>query len=148
MRAFKHAAAIASALERCYKFDVRFLLLLMCIALFAPTGCLRGEPTAAVANYGVKVKYAKGVALRFKDFSVTPLGSHHVTPPQFPRGWDVYEFRVDGGGEKQVVTWSSGTGLLGPTRFKFGGREFDLELRHHDKLGWLKEDKIVVTPVP
>ena len=35
-----------------------------------------------------------------------------------------------------TVSWSSGTGLLGPR---------DLEFRHHDKLGRLKDDEAVVS---
>ena len=120
-------------------------LLASIVALLGLGACLQGGASGGVTIYGAKVKYAKGVTLRFPDFTVTPLGSRHVTPPQYPRGWDVHEFRVEGGGASTVVAWSSGTGLLGPTRFKFGDREFDLELRHHDKLGWLKEDELVVS---
>lgn len=55
------------------------------------------------------------------------------------------DFRVSRGNQSITVSWSSGTGLLGPQDFEFGGRKFELELRHHDKLGWLKEDEVVVS---
>lgn len=98
----------------------------------------------APANYGAKVRFKKGAAVVFPDFDLTYLGRRHVESPRFKPGFNYEDFRVSRGDKTGTVSWSSGTGLLGPQEFEFGGQKFELELRHTDKLGWLKEDEVVV----
>ena len=97
--------------------------------------------------YGTKVKFSAGRPLHFPDFNIAYLGKRHVTPRQYPRGWWSYDFKVRGKGDEQTVSWSAGTGDIGPTRFKVDGAEFQLELSHADRLGTLREDEMVVSPV-
>jgi hypothetical protein len=96
------------------------------------------------ASYGAKVRFKKNAAVAFPDFELTYLGRRHVDSPRFKPGFNYEDFRLSRGKDSITVSWSSGTGLLGPQEFDFGGRKFELELRHHDRLGWLKEDEIVV----
>lgn len=96
------------------------------------------------ATYGTKVRFKKDAVLVFPDFDLTYLGRRHVEAPKFKPGFNHEDFRVSRGKESTTVSWSSGTGLLGPQEFEFAGLWFELELRHHDKLGWLKEDEVVV----
>jgi hypothetical protein len=95
--------------------------------------------------YGAKVTFRQGEALRFPDFELVYTGKRHVVPPQFPRGWWAYDFTAKHGKTEQKISWSAGTGDIGPTRFRVGGASFDLELSRSDKLGPLKEDELVVT---
>jgi len=83
--------------------------------------------------------------LRFPDFEMIYLGKRHVTPPQYPRGWWTHDFKVRGKGSEQTVSWSAGTGDIGPTRFKVNGAIFQIELSRSDRLGSLREDQMVVS---
>jgi hypothetical protein len=75
------------------------------------------------------------------------MGKRHVTPTQFPRGWWVHDFKVRGKGDEQTVSWSAGTGDIGPTRFVVNGTQFQIELSRSDKLGRLRDDEMVVSSV-
>lgn len=103
-----------------------------------------GAGDSESAAYGTKVGFKKGAALSFPDFALTYLGKRHVDSPVFKPGFNYEDFRVSRGNDSITVSWSSGTGLLGPQEFKFGGGEYELELRHTDKLGWLKDNEVVV----
>lgn len=117
------------------------------VHLLAFTVSLRAEEAPAAAAYGAKLRFSVGRPLHFPDFQVTYMGKRHVTPPQYPRGWWTYDFKVRGKGDEQMVSWSAGTGDIGPTRFKVDGAEFQIELSRSDKLGSLREDEMVVSPV-
>ena len=99
------------------------------------------------AAYGAKVKFSVGRTVRFPDFDLTHVEKRRVTPAQYPRGWWVYDFKVRTKNDEQTVSWSAGTGDIGPTRFKVNGIDFQIELSHSDKLGALTEDEMVVSPV-
>ncbi len=118
----------------------RGALLAVFIALSAACGSGAPGPVA----YGTKVRFSKNVSLAFPDFDLTYLGERHVASPVYKHGFDYHDFKVSHGNQSATVSWSAGTGLLGPQEFNFGGHSFSLELRHTDKLGWLKEDEMVV----
>jgi hypothetical protein len=103
-----------------------------------------GEASDAAA-YGTKVKFSAGRTLRFPDFDLTYAGKRRVTPPQYPRGWWVHDFKVRAKSGEQTVSWSAGTGDIGPARFKVNGIDFQIELSRSDKLGVLREDEVVVS---
>jgi len=121
---------------------LRLLRALLCICGLAATA-LSAEIIAA--NYATKLKFREGVALKFPDFELSYAGKHRVAGPAFPRGWWVHDFIARTGKAEQKLSWSSGTGDIGPTRFTVGGKSFALELSRSDKLGPLKEDEIVVS---
>lgn len=97
--------------------------------------------------YGSKVRFRLDRTLRFPGFELTYMGKRHVTPPQYPRGWWIHDFKVRSKGDEQTVSWSAGTGDIGPTRFRVQGAPFQIELSRSDKLGPLREDELVVYPV-
>ena len=119
---------------------------LLLVHLFALAG-RSGAETLDRAAYDTKVKFSVGRPLRFPDFDLTYVGKRHVIPPQYPRGWWVHDFKVRGKSDEQTVSWSAGTGDIGPTRFKVNGMEFQIELSRSDKLGTLREDEVVVSAV-
>jgi hypothetical protein len=90
------------------------------------------------------VRFKKEVAISFPDFELTYIGKRHVASPVFKPGFNFEDFRISRGSDSITVSWSSGTGLLGPQEFIFTGGEYELELRHTDKLGWLKDNEVVV----
>ncbi|HKP04642.1 MAG TPA: hypothetical protein VJU77_14920 [Chthoniobacterales bacterium] len=109
--------------------------------------CPASAPSSEPPKYLAKVTFAKGLVLHFPDFDVTPAEKRRVTPPQYPRGWWVYDFVVRSKSGEQTVSWSAGTGDIGPARFKVDGGEFQIELAHSDKLGALGEDELVISKV-
>jgi hypothetical protein len=95
-----------------------------------------------------KVVFKKDTALNFPDFVLTYLGERHVKSPQYSRGFIYHDFHVTSGPEAQKISWSSGTGDIGPAVFKVGAKQFALELRRSDKLGPLKENELVISRAP
>lgn len=95
--------------------------------------------------YGCKVRFDLNRTLHFPDFEVTYMGKCHVTPSQYPHGWWVHDFKARSKGNEQTISWSAGTGDIGPSHFKVDGADFQIELSRSDKLGPLREDEMVVS---
>jgi len=93
---------------------------------------------------GTRVKYRLGEKIEFPDFTIQYVGEHRNTLPVYPRGFLYYDFKVSKGKTEKVVSWTTGTGLIDPTDFEIDGKHYQLELRHSDKLGKLKENDLVV----
>ena len=55
-----------------------------------------------------------------------------------------YDFKAYQGSQVQLVSWSAGTGDIGPTLFELGGSRCALELAMSDKLGPLDKDELVL----
>jgi hypothetical protein len=117
---------------------------LLAVHLFALAPCSYAGDSSDTVVYGSKVEFSAGRTLRFPDFELTYMGKRHVTPPRYPRGWWIHDFKVRSKGGEQTVSWSAGTGDIGPTRFKVNGAAFQVELSRSDKLGLLREDEMVV----
>jgi hypothetical protein len=100
------------------------------------------------AEFGTKVVFKKDQALAFPGLVVTYLGERRVANERFPPGFVYYDFRIEGGKETKTVSWTSGTGDIGPAPFQIGGQRYLLELRISDKLGRLKDDELVIRREP
>jgi len=120
----------------------RLVLLGFVLGLFA-AAC---APESRAAEYGTKVAFKKNTPVTFAEFALTYLGERHVQSQVYPRGFTVHDFQVGSGPGTQKISWSSGTGDIGPTIFRVGGKQFGLELSRSDKLGPLKANELVVTP--
>lgn len=115
--------------------------LLSAIVTFA--GC--GNKTLTDKNqYGVRIKYAQGVKIEFPDFTLEFIGERRVTSSHYPAGFLYYDFKVNTGNTEKTVSWTSGTGNIGPAKFELGDSRFLLELILSDKLGMLKQDELVI----
>ena len=125
---------------------VRVLALLI-VHLGALAACSNAADSTDTVAYGSKVRFGTDRIVRYPDFQVTYMGKRHVAPSQYPRGWWTYDFKVRGKGGEQTVSWSAGTGDIGPTRFKSNGTDFQIELSRSDKLGSLREDEMVISLV-
>lgn len=97
------------------------------------------------AAYAEKVRFAEDRPIQFPDFTLTYLGMRHMTSATFARGFDYHDFQIGHAAEAFTVSWSSGTGDIGPTLFKVDGQSYRLELVYADELGGLADDEVVIT---
>ncbi len=105
-------------------------------------------PQGNAADYGTKVVFKKDVPVAFPEFVLTYLGERKVASARYPRGFIYYDFRVTSAPGAQTVSWSSGTGDIGPSPFRVGPKQFILELSRSDKVGPLKENEVVISRTP
>ena len=96
-------------------------------------------------TYGVKIQYAEGQPLNFPDVTLEFVGKRESPgSSDYPRGMIFYDFKVHQGSRAQLVSWTAGTGDIGPTLFDLAGHRYALELAISDKLGSLEEDELVL----
>jgi signal peptidase I len=113
------------------------------LAFASPVSCGHAV-SEQKASYGTRVKYRAGEKIEFPDFTVVYVGERRKTVPVYPRGFLYYDFKVSTGKAEKVVSWTTGTGVIDPTDFEIDGKHYQLELRHSDKLGKLKENELVI----
>jgi len=118
----------------------RFAGLLLLVALAVPAGF--------GADFGTKVAFKQDAAVSFSTFTVTYLGERRVASDKYPRGFVLYDFRITSAHGTQTISWSAGTGDIGPALFRVGGDGFALELVRSDKLGRLEKNEMVVSRAP
>ena len=99
-------------------------------------------------EYDAVVSFSKGEKIQFPDFLLEYLGER-TEKKEFPNGnsftFTFYDFKLTSGTETKTINWSSGTGLIDPAPFEFGGKNFELELRNSEKLSKkLSEDELVI----
>jgi hypothetical protein len=121
------------------------MLLVGCV--FAFTGAVSCGHAASEQNasYGSRVKYGPGQKIEFPDFTIQYVGERRKETPAYPKGFLYYDFKVRTPSIEKIVSWSSGTGDIGPVEFEIGGKRFLLELRRSDKLGKLNENELVIS---
>jgi hypothetical protein len=61
-------------------------------------------------------------------------------------GFLYYDFKVSKGKAEKLVSWTTGTGLIGPMDFEIGRMHYQLELCHSNKLGKLQDNQLVIWP--
>ena len=122
----------------------RSSLILLLGVIFAFAGVVSCAHAKQNASYGTRVKYRAGQKIQFPDFTVQYLGERRQSTPVYPRGFLYYDFKVRTANIEKVVSWSSGTGDIGPVDFEIGGKKFLLELRRSDKLGKLNDNELVI----
>jgi hypothetical protein len=98
-----------------------------------------------ISAYGSKVSFNRAQPLQFPDFTLEYAGERRVSSKQFPRGFLYHDFIVSGASERITVSWSAGTGDIGPVVFTVAGKQFSLELVVSDNLGRLKPNELVIT---
>ncbi len=95
--------------------------------------------------YGEKIQFAQGRPLNFPDVTLEFLGERaSPASSDFPRSMTFYDFKVYQGSQEQLISWSAGTGDIGPTLFELAGNRYALELAMSDKLGSMDEDELVL----
>src|SRR4030095_15887905 len=71
----------------------------------------------AVHRYATKVSFKQGIPLRFPDFTLTYIGERLVSSKQYPRGFLNHDFVASTSSARITVSWSAGTGDIGPAVF-------------------------------
>jgi hypothetical protein len=113
------------------------------LAVACPVSCgyaASGEK----ASYGTRVKYGAGNKIEFPDFTIEYVGERRQSSPMYPRGFLYYDFKVSSGKTEKMVSWTAGTGDIGPVAFELGGKRYQLELRRSDKLGKMNDNELVI----
>jgi len=77
-----------------------------------------------------RVKYRVGKQIEFPDFTIKYVGERSKSVPVYPRPFIYYDFKVSKGKTEKMVSWTTGTGLIGPRDFEIDGKHYRLELRH------------------
>jgi hypothetical protein len=126
------------------KNNSTLIFLVGCVLAFAgPVSCGHAA-WEQKASYGTRVKYQAGQEIEFPDFTVEYIGERRKTVPVYPRPFIYYDFKVRKGKAEKMVSWTSGSGLIGPMDFEIRGKHYQLELRHSDKLGKLQDTELVI----
>jgi hypothetical protein len=113
------------------------------LALAGPVACGYGA-SGEKASYGTPVKYGAGKKIEFPDFTIEYVGERRVSSPAYSRGFLYYDFKVMTGNIEKTISWTAGTGDIGPTEFEVGDKHYQLELRRSDKFGKLNDNELVI----
>ena len=113
------------------------------LAFAGPVSCGHAAPEQKV-SYGARVKYRTGEKIEFPDFTIEYVGERRKSLPVYPRGFLYYDFKVSKANTEKMVSWTTGTGVIDPLDFDIDGKHYQLELRHSDKLGKLKDNELVI----
>jgi len=124
--------------------SIRYQIRCVCAVVLA----LFANSPARGADFGAKIAYRQNTPVQFDNFTLTWVAERRVVTKQYPRGMVVYDFRVKSAQGEQTISWSAGTGDIGPTLFRVGSEQYALELKHSDKLGSLNDGELVVSRVP
>jgi hypothetical protein len=100
------------------------------------------------ARYGIWETYSSTDSLVYPDFKLRFLGLSEQPLPDFVAMGPVYRFLVFQGDLETTVSWSSGTGDIGPELFEISGKKFFLEMKssYHLREKAASEQQIVVWP--
>jgi hypothetical protein len=100
---------------------------------------------ALAAELGEPVRFSKGRPVTAGPLTIEYVGERHVSHPVFKPGFTFHDFKVSDGRETKTISWSSGTGEVGPQEFALSGTKYQLELRHSiARAGWLRDDELVL----
>ena len=119
------------------------LIFLGLLAFIGPVSCGHAA-SEQTASYGARVKYEVGKKIKFPDFTIEYVGERRKSGPVYPRPFLYYDFKISQGTNEKMVSWTAGTGDIGPMDFEVGGKHYQIELRQSDKLGKLKDDELVI----
>jgi hypothetical protein len=124
------------------KFKV---IITLAVGILSLIGC---SSKTGGADYNTVVSFSKGEKITFPDF-VLEYRDERVVDKFFPNGNSVkmkfHDFEANNGGERVIVSWSSGTGDIAPSPFEIGGNKYELELAISEKLSKnLAENELVI----
>ena len=121
--------------------SLRFISLF--ITLVGLVACM-AAPAPVAAEYGLVYPFRTGAVLRYPDFTLTYIGERRVSSDVFANGFLNHDFSVSTTSDTNTISWSAGTGDIGPTAFVVGSERYLLELERSDTLGDLPENSLVV----
>lgn len=98
------------------------------------------------AEYGKIVSYTLNKTIQFPDFNLKFTGIMETPGPNNAKWkFTYYNFEITDN-ETKNISWSSGTGEIGPTKFIIDKKIYYLELKQSIKYypEWLKDNELVV----
>lgn len=96
----------------------------------------------SVHLYGEKVTYTKNQVILFPDFSLQYLGNREQHANNLLAH---HEFEIRKGKKKKGISWlKNPLADIGPQVFEFIGKKYVLELEKSEKVGFLKNNELVV----
>jgi len=109
-------------------------------------GCNSSIPSG---EYNKITSFSENKPIKFPDFELIFTGERKDTSI-FPNGnkftFTYYVFKLKNDNKVDSVAWTSGTGVIGPIYFEFGGSKFSIELKYWEKeKKKLDEDEFVIT---
>lgn len=122
------------------------IITVLLIGMFLSVCGFNGTSDNQAQKYGEKVSYSSGQELKFPDFTIKFTGKREVKYPNENSNLSMtlYDFEVTKGEAKKKISWSSGTGDIGPAFFEIGGGNYVLELSQSDLLKSLEEGFLVI----
>ncbi|HEX9963048.1 MAG TPA: hypothetical protein VGB00_19095 [Pyrinomonadaceae bacterium] len=122
------------------------IITVLLIGMFLNVCGFSGTTDNQSQKYGEKVSYTSGQELKFPDFIIKFTGKREQKYPNENSNLSmtIYDFEVAKGEAKKKVSWSSGTGDIGPTFFEIGGGSYVIELSQSDILKSLEEGFFVI----
>lgn len=119
------------------------VILLLGAILFC--SCSRAGSSDESLMYGRKINYTDGEPKKLPDITIRFLEKRKESSPAFKPGFTFFDFEAAKGAEKTKISWSSGTGDIGPTYFEIGGESYVLELAASEAYdGFLEDGEMVV----
>ncbi|MCB8978786.1 MAG: hypothetical protein H6657_15315 [Ardenticatenaceae bacterium] len=113
------------------------------LLVILPAACSRATTQSPL--YGEKIRYVQGEPLAFPDVTLEFVGKREAPlSSDYPQGMTFYDFKAYQGSQAKLISWSAGTGDIGPTLFELAGNSYALELAMSDELGSLAENELVL----
>lgn len=127
------------------KFNFAILTFVFSCFLLSSCQSFHTAASESVGEYGAKISYSDKSAKRFPDLTVKFIERRDIKVPGYNGNFSYYDFVVSKDGEKKIISWSSGTGDIGPAFFSIGGKDYVLELSASEGFqGFLNEGEMVV----
>ncbi|MGB4774508.1 MAG: hypothetical protein WBP45_05020 [Daejeonella sp.] len=121
---------------------------LLCFFLLLNMGYNCSSTSNVKMNYGEIATFKKGRLLSFPDFDIEYTGIRKETS-HFNNGhsftFTLYDFLIKKNGVEKTISWSPGTGDIGPQNFEFNDKKYTIELKYsinHKKR--LDDDEFVI----
>ncbi len=126
-------------------FENNLIKMSIAVSLILTTLMACNHDLTQTIKYGQKVHYTKGNHLTFPNVTLEFIGLTESPPSDlYPRRMYSYDFNICSGDQSLMISWSSGTGDIGPTIFELDGNRYALELALSDKLGVLEKNELVL----
>lgn len=109
-------------------------MLVIAITIFTLFGC---SMKSGDVNYNSVVSFSKGEKIKFPDFVLEYQGERNEKK-EFPNGnslnFKFHDFSLTNGSQQKTISWSSGTGDIGPVQFEFESKSYAIEMSYSEKL--------------
>lgn len=103
------------------------------------------EEIKNIFQYGEKVQYEKGTVIQFPDFRLVYIGDKWLSGKNGATWSMVFNlFEISDGKISKEISWSSGTGNIGPNPFEFKGKKYNIEKTISDNFGQLKLNELII----